>query len=93
MILSEKLKVIKPARARALANFTPIHHREGGRLRFGPDMYLFGEMPFTPFLHDVGAKYLIGRLRAKPEYMGPTEWLKWEMGPRTANFKKSLSMA
>ena len=61
----EKNCFIKPARARALANFTPIHHREGVRLRFGPDMYLFGEMPYTPFWHDVGAKHVMGLLMAK----------------------------
>ena len=48
------------ARARALAKFTPIHHWEGGGTQIGPKTLLFGEMHFTPFLHDVGAKQLLG---------------------------------
>ena len=54
------------ARNRALANFTPIHHWEGGELRSGPDMLLFWEMHFTPFLHDIGEKYLMRPQTAKP---------------------------
>ena len=54
------------ARGRTLANFTPIHHWDGDELKLGLIRNFFGEMHFTPFLHDVGAKNLMGRLRAKP---------------------------
>ena len=50
--------------ARALAKFTPLHHWEGGELQLGQNA--FEAMHFTQFLHDVGAKQLIGRLRAMP---------------------------
>ena len=38
----------------------PLHHWEG------PETLLFGEMHFMPFLHDIQAQQLIGRIRAMP---------------------------
>ena len=92
---------IKPARARVLANFTPIQHWEGGELKSGRKCYFLGKWTSLHFCMTLEQNTYWGVQGQSPnekkfrwvifgraEFWDPTGWLKLQKGQKGPMKKK-----